>query len=312
MKSRRTLLILICIASIGAIASSPVLGAINAYSAKYQSGNLGITVDGLVSDWGNIPSFNVTLVPAIPEHVDEGGQNYSISVKSAFNDTHIAFLIAVEDDYDRASHHDNTSALGVLFAINGGKNATRMGGTGTYANETSVGLVDIWHWELDSAYRVPAGGFDETRNATAKNGDDPNGNLDDEYSTSSVNRFDDNGTGKENSLMGAYGHSGGGGTQPANNTAGWWYFEILRPMITNDQYDVQFEADKTYYMNLAYWDSDQSPVGWHDDGHSVLRSADDAIELKLAKTVGTPGFEAFLAIGGFVTVGAALIVRRKK
>ncbi|MHA2105692.1 MAG: ethylbenzene dehydrogenase-related protein [Candidatus Hodarchaeales archaeon] len=284
--------------------TSPSLGAVTEYDATYKSGDLGIAIDGEAGDWADVDKATVTLKPAVT-----GTGSYSASVQSVWNDTHIAFLISVVDDLDfedihppHNGSHRKSAALGVLFVIDGGADAVRMGGTGDHANETSAGLVDIWHWELDHDMGTVEGGFNDD-DATA-GGNDPAGNLDDEYATHSEDRHDDD---TENNLMGAWGHTGS-----TNGTAGTWYFEIVRPLTNSDTKDVQFVSEESYFMNLAYWDADEigDHAGWTDDGHYVLESGDDAIKLTLAKPAATPGFEIIYAIGGFLALG--ILVRRKR
>ena len=72
--------------------------------------------------------------------------------------------------------------------------------------ETSLGMVDIWHWELECAIGEEMGG----RVAGPGDGDPGNDsgcNFDDEWSTTPENREDDNGAGAENSLLGVFTHT---------------------------------------------------------------------------------------------------------
>ncbi|OLS26392.1 MAG: hypothetical protein HeimC3_09420 [Candidatus Heimdallarchaeota archaeon LC_3] len=288
--------------------TSPSLGAVTEYNAEFVSGDLGITIDGQPSDWVDIDKADVDLHPAVV-----GTGHYEASVQAVWNDTHVAFMISVVDDYDFEDHntgsHRNSSALGVLFVIDGDADAIRMGGTGDYANETSVGHVDIWHWELDEDYGVLSGGTED--DDATNGGNDPDGNLDDEYSKHSEDRHDDDGTGAENNLWGAYGHSGGT-TAPAIGTAGTWYFEIMRTMTNGDVNDVQFESGESYFMNLAYWDADETgeQMGWTDDGHYVLETGADAIVLSFNKPASAPGFEIIVVIGSVIILATIVLKKR--
>lgn len=94
-----------------------------------------------------------------------------------------------------------------------------------------MGLVDIWHWELDCGPGEVAGG------GGIPGGNDPNCNLDDEYATTPEEREDDETAQAENSLVGVWEHterSQGAGAD------GLWIFELSRPLQTGDPQDAQF------------------------------------------------------------------------
>ena len=103
--------------------------------------------------------------------------------------------------------------------------------------ETSLGVVDIWHWELDCGPGEMTGGGDRG------SGDDPECNFDDEYAPNPEDREDDGGgdtpnnpTG-ENSLSGVWKH-----TAAAAGGDGTWIFEMSRPLQTGDTQDAQFAS----------------------------------------------------------------------
>jgi cell division septation protein DedD len=142
-------------------------------------------------------------------------------------------------------------------------------GAGQDDMETGLGMVDIWHWELDCGPGEMSGGGDPG------DGDDPDCNLDDEYATDPEERDDDDSAQAENSLAGSWSHTAGtvGG-------AGTWIFEMSRPLSTGDPHDAQFTSGGSTLMAIAYWDPKESVSGWSDAGH--LTSADDGwIEVSL-------------------------------
>jgi hypothetical protein len=131
--------------------------------------------------------------------------------------------------------------------------------------EASLGVVDIWHWELDCGPGEMTGGGDT--------GDDPECNFDDEYAPNPGDREDDGGgdtpnnpTG-ENSLSGVWKH-----TATAAGGDGTWIFEMSRPLQTGDTQDAQFASGEKALLALAYFDPSETPEGWTDAGH--LQSAD--------------------------------------
>ena len=67
-------------------------------------------------------------------------------------------------------------------------------GTTEDDQDTSLGMVDIWHWELDCGPGLVSGGND------TPSGNDPDCNLDDEYSTTPEEREDDGSPQAENSM----------------------------------------------------------------------------------------------------------------
>lgn len=54
---------------------------------------------------------------------------------------------------------------------------------------------------------------------------------------------------------------------PGEDSEGTWYWEISRPLTTNDPQDAQFTPGGTAKLALAYWDPDETPDGWTDSGH---------------------------------------------
>ncbi|MFV2069219.1 MAG: ethylbenzene dehydrogenase-related protein, partial [Pirellulales bacterium] len=198
-----------------------------------------ITVDGDDSDWAGIQGTTVTLEQIeIPEGVDwdEPGPLDPVDVvlKVATDSDNVYVLLEVPDDYDFvADDHNLSPALAVMFLIDP-EAGPHMGATDEDL-ETGLGMVDIWHWELDCAAGVLSGGGGVT------GGDDTNCNLDDEYATDPETREDD-GEGDvanpagENSLAGVWEHTA---RASGNGAVGAWVFGFSRPLQSGDPQDAQ-------------------------------------------------------------------------
>lgn len=231
-----------------------------------------ITVDGDNSDWASITGVDVTL--SQPDYTgtdfDEPNEvaDMSATVKMAMDSSNIYVLYEVDDDYDYdPNDHNFSAALAVMFLIDAAAGPHMGADDPDY--ETGLGMVDIWHWELDCDYSVTSGGGD------TGSGDDPDCNLDDEFATDPETREDDGGgdtanAAAENSISGIWEHSG---RASGVGTDGTWTFELSRPLQTGDPEDAQFAAGGTSQMALAYFDADESLEGWTDTGH--LTSADE-------------------------------------
>lgn len=128
--------------------------------------------------------------------------------------------------------------------------------------ETSLGMVDIWHWELECAAGEVSGGATSGPGEGSDPGNDEVCNFDDEWATAPETREDDNADGAENSLSGSWSHS-----DPTADAAGTWTFEMSRPLDTLDTTDAAFAVDGTGLLAFAYWDADATPEGWEDNGH---------------------------------------------
>ncbi len=228
-----------------------------------------ITVDGNNSDWAAITGLTVTLeqieIPAGVEWDEPGAVDpIDATVKVATDDSKIYVLFEVPDDYDfDPADHNFSASPNVMFLIDAAAGPHM--GAGDDDLETGLGMVDIWHWELDCAAGVTSGGGD------AGSGNDPDCNLDDEYSTDPEEREDDGGgdtanAAAENSIAGVWSHTNSAGGIGA---AGTWIFEMSRPLQTGDPEDAQFTAGGTAKMALAYFDADEGLEGWTDTGHLV-------------------------------------------
>jgi hypothetical protein len=231
-----------------------------------------ITVDGDSSDWDAIEGASVTLEQIeIPPGVDwdEPGPLDPIDVvlKVATDADNIYMLLEVPDDYDfDPDDHNMSASVAVMFLIDPEAGAHM--GAGDDDLELSLGMVDIWHWELDCGAGVMSGGGDPG------NGDDPDCNLDDEFATEPEEREDDGegdvaNAAAENSLAGVWEHSARSAGAGAD---GVWIFEMSRPLQTGDPQDAQFQSGGTALIALAYFDADESLEGWTDTGH--LQSAE--------------------------------------
>jgi len=220
-----------------------------------------ITVDGDPSDWQGIDGLELTLEAIQGEEVEAK----NASLKVAHDEDFLYVLFEVEDDYDWLADDPHLSgSAAVMWGIDSG--AGEHMGAEEPDRDTSLGMVDLWHWELECAAGAENGGAVSGPGEGSDPGDDGACNLDDEWATVPDEREDDNGNGAENSILGVWSH-----TNPTAGGAGTWIFELSRPLQTGDEQDAQFTVGEKALMALAYWDPDQSPDGWVDDGH--LQSA---------------------------------------
>ena len=209
----------------------------------------GITIDGLTGDWAGVPGTTITLVQpyATDQRIEDG-----LEIKVAYDDSNIYVLAVISDDFDyNVTEHHNSAAIAVLIAIDDAATPDMGGGKG---------YVDIWHWELDVGPGVVTG-------FNLASGNDPVGNLDDEYSLSVFDRHDDD---DANEVYGAWSHT----DMSAVGTEGQWIFEFKRSLTTSDiaKQDAQFEVGATYKVAIAYWDADETGEpgvlnGWTAAGH---------------------------------------------
>ena len=233
-----------------------------------------ITVDGDNADWADVEGVSVPLKQIeIPAGVDwdEPGPlpDINVNLKVATDADNIYVLLEVPDDYNfnpDPAMHNFSASLAVMFRVD--DPAGPHMGTSAEDLEASLGMVDLWHWELDCAAGAPSGG------GAAGSGDDPDCNLDDEYATDPEAREDDGGgdvpnATAENSLAGVWQHTA---SSQGPDAAGTWIFEMSRPLATGDAQDAQFASGGKAFMALAYFDPDESLEGWTDTGH--LQSAD--------------------------------------
>lgn len=216
-----------------------------------------ITVDGDASDWEGIDGLTLTLEAIANEEVD----SHDASVKVAHDGDYLYVLFEVTDDYNWVADDAHLSAAAAVQWAVDTEAGAHMGAQES-DRETSLGIVDLWHWELECAAGEETGGEVSEPGADADAGDDGGCNFDDEWSEVPKTREDDNGSGAENSLLGVWSHSA-----PTADADGTWIFEMRRPLETGDERDAQFAVGETALMALAYWDPDQSPEGWADDGH---------------------------------------------
>ena len=236
-----------------------------------------ITVDGDDSDWSSIEGATVPLEQIDIDKLDPAQvQDLEIDIgalppvdatlKVATDDENIYVLFEVPDAFDYNPdplQHNFSAAIAVMYRID--EAAPAHMGVEEEDLGASLGVVDIWHWELDCGPGEMSGGGDT--------GDDPECNFDDEYAPNPEDREDDGGgdtpnnpTG-ENSLSGVWTH-----TAAAAGGEGTWIFEMSRPLDTGDTQDAQFASGGKAYLALAYFDPSETPEGWTDAGH--LQSAD--------------------------------------
>jgi hypothetical protein len=223
-----------------------------------------ITVDGDAADWADIEGLDLTLHAIMGEDFP----SQESTVKVAHDDDNVYVLLTVEDDYDWDPEDLHLSAAnGIQWAVDSGAGEA-MGATDE-DRETSLGTVDIWHWELEcpagaqSGGEVSGPGEDESGEPNDAGNDDAC-NFDDEYATATEEREDDNGEGAENSLLGVWTH-----TSDVAGEDGTWTFEMKRPLQTGDAGDAQFEVGSSSQLAIAYWDADSTPEGWEDEHHVV-------------------------------------------
>jgi len=234
-----------------------------------------ITVDGDASDWSSVPGLDLTLRPIEGE---EQIPDYASSVKVAYDDEFLYMLFTVDDDFNWSADDPHfAGSVAVMWAIEATA-GTGMGSDDKGAVEddayNSLGMVDIWHWELECALGEDQGGA-VSGPGDKDPGNDAGCNFDDEWSSDPAIREDDNGAGAENSLLGVFSHS-----NPVEDGAGTWIFEIRRPLQTSDATDAQFAAGTTALMGVAYWDPDMSPEGWEAADH-VQSTSEGWIEVNL-------------------------------
>jgi len=236
-----------------------------------------ITVDGDDSDWDSIEGSTIPLKQINVDELDPVQvQDMEIdfgplppvdaTLKVATDEENIYVLFEVPDAFDYNPdplQHNFSASIAVMFRID--EAAPAHMGVEEKDLEASLGVVDIWHWELDCGPGEMTGGGDT--------GDDPECNFDDEYAPNPGDREDDGGgdtpnnpTG-ENSLSGVWKH-----TATAAGGDGTWIFEMSRPLQTGDTQDAQFASGEKALLALAYFDPSETADGWTDAGH--LQSAD--------------------------------------
>ena len=245
----------------------------------FDAATAAITVDGDDADWSAVEGVTVPLKQIDIDELDpaqwaeldlDPGELPPVdaTLKVATDDENIYVLFEVPDGFDYNAdpeQHNFSASIAVMFRIDDA--ATAHMGVEEEDIKTSLGMVDIWHWELDCGPGVMSGAGDPG------SGDDPDCNFDDEYAPTPEDREDDGGgdtpnnpTG-QNSLAGVWQH-----TASAPGGDGTWIFEMSRPLQTGDTQDAQFASGGTASIALAYFDPSETAEGWTDAGH--LQSAD--------------------------------------
>jgi hypothetical protein len=233
-----------------------------------------ITVDGDTSDWSDIEGATVNLEqirlenlpPAVAAEMDfDPVEPVDVTFKVASDDENLYVLVEVPGGFVyNPDDHNLSASIAVMFRIDSPA-APHMGAEEPDLDD-SLGMVDIWHWELDCAAGEASGGGTGT-------GDDPECNLDDEYSTTPERREDDGGgdvanADAENTLAGVWEHTARASGPGADGT---WIFEMSRPLQSGDPQDAQFVSGGTAHVALAFFDPTEGAAGWTDAGH--LQSA---------------------------------------
>jgi hypothetical protein len=272
--------IVAAVVALAAVALILTLGGSDVARAQLtlEAAEATITVDGDNSDWAAIGGLNVTLTqPDLSAYPDWTAPAPLAPVQSvvkvAVDDSKIYVLLEITDDYDfngpvPPADHNLSASPNVMFLIDPAAGPHMGAGDADFA--ATLGMVDLWHWELDCDYNVMSGG------GGPGSGNDPDCNLDDEFSTDPEFRKDDGGDvanpnpNGENSIAGRWGHTGRAG---GIGTPGTWIFEMSRLLQTGDPEDAQFADCGTASMALAYFDADEGALGWTDTGH--LTSADE-------------------------------------
>jgi len=251
--------------------SAPSGAGTGAAALKMNATRSSITVDAKTADWASVPAQTVKLEQIKPA----AGIDFkplpavNASVKVAVDAERLYVLLEVPDDFDyNASDLHQSAAVAVMFRIDAA--APPHMGAKEETQKVSLGMVDIWHWELKCAAGAMSGMV-----TGGTSGLDSPCKFDDEYATTPEDREDD---GKENSLAGVWDHTGRAG---GNGATGTWIFEMSRRLSTGENQDAQFTPGGTVYMALAYWDPDEEPgTGWSDAGHRTTANA-GWIEVKL-------------------------------
>ncbi len=254
-----------------------------------------ITLDGDASDWKDIPASATVNLTGLYGH------RWKLATfKVAFNTTHIAILYKIDDDFNMATDNRLSAAVAIMWAISD-EAGPFMGSTDETGTQPGA-PVDIWHWWLNGSYRALAGG-----QGKVDSGKDPIGHLDDKHSTYADDLKLTGENEKENSLFGSWGFEVNGKTvttPPENDTEGSYVVEIIRPLQTSDDpnNDAQFQEGQTYKLALAYWDPDQSSLGWLRNGHLISPInhywiyVGLGVEPEVPQEKSTYGFEVLLAV----------------
>ena len=113
-------------------------------------------VDGADEDWAGVP------VLAVPLKSLDGQRDLTVDLQVSFDSSRIYTLVTVPDDFNATpGDHHGSGSCALLWAI-----APAAGphmGTDGVDFATSLGLVDIWHWEIDCGPGVVSGGIGRYR-----------------------------------------------------------------------------------------------------------------------------------------------------
>ncbi len=232
-----------------------------------------ITVDGNAADWAAIPGTSVSLTQVKPIPRLQMGKlaPMVVTLKVAVDSKMVYILLEVPDDYDWVPTDPYLSAkMSVMFRID--DPAEPHMGTTEEEQKKSLGIVDMWHWTLACGPGEVAGG------GGSPSGKDAKCSLNDEWSTTPTLRKSDNTPQGENSVAGAWEHTG---RTAGPGTPGTWIFELSRPLDTQDPQDARLTLGGKANVALAYWDPDETPDGWTEVGHVQSASPHGWIQVLL-------------------------------
>lgn len=237
-----------------ALASLLMVGCGGEDTIVLEAPSESISVDGDAADWADVPAQDLELHPVLRQEIPE----HMAKVSVAHDEDNVYVLLEVTDNltWTEGDAHKSAAAA-VMWRID--DPASPHMGAEEDALGTSLGMVDIWHWELDCPAGSPTGGAVSDA-GDGDPGNDAACNLDDEWSTTPSEREDDNASGAENSLFGVWGHDGSS-----------WIFEFSRPLATGDETDADLTAGGN--LAVAYWDADNGEEGWDALEHLVSSDA---------------------------------------
>src|SRR3990170_5633946 len=134
--------------ALGAVAALALSAGTAAAAVSLNAPFASITVDGRTGDWASVPAQTVKLEQIKPA----AGLDFkplpavNVSVKVAVDSERLYVLLEVPDDFDyNPSDHALSPAVAVMFRIDAA--APPSMGAKEETQKTSLGMVDIWHWE---------------------------------------------------------------------------------------------------------------------------------------------------------------------
>ena len=240
------------------------------------------TLDGDVSDWGDVESIQTDLRSIFGTTYDSGGP---ATFKCLYDTEKIYFALEIPGDY-RFDTDDNhlCAAIGTMFKIGPSATFINMGGCNQVFSGCATAVpavcedhkVDLGaHWELRTTQQRVLYTMNDG------SGNDEVGNKDDEYSVSPYCRFDDDDSQAANEWEGAWSH-----TDSQTGAPGSYIFELSRTLTTASLLtDAQLAIGSTYSFGIAFWDPyEREDGGWTDAGHYMTGCGSEWIDLTLDAT----------------------------